>query len=366
MIRLAQRSASTIAVSASLLIILAVEPVGAQTFTGFGQSFQYDQGFNPSVAIYNGIVVEVHNGTGGAGPLWYKVGRVAGPPVAEQNKLDVRPVGGLPTPPPITWSDSKQFDDNGFNPSVALVGSTVIEVHNGGATSGPLWYRTGTLNGDTINWSEKKQYDTGFNPQVAVTGNTVVEVHNGGAGVGPLWYRMGKLSGVSLTWYDSHKFDSFSTNPSIAAIGGCGSPSGVCVVEVHNDNAAPGPLWYRYGGSTDGSTITWENPVDYGAGWNPKISWLGGSVLLEVHNGQAGSGPMYYYGGVLSGQPTQYDNGNNPSVALDPVTQGTLPPPPPGQGKTIWNYAIEVHNGGAGFGPEWYHFGRVTQTEIFQ
>jgi hypothetical protein len=135
---------------------------------------------------------------------------------------------------------------------------------------------------------------------------------------------------------------------------------------VHNDNAAPGPFWYRYGTSTNGSTITWENPVEYGGGWNPKISWLGGSVLVEVHNGQAGSGPMYYYSGALSGQPVQYDSGNNPSVALDPVTQNTLPFPPPGQAKTIWQYVIEVHNGEAGLGPEWYHFGRVTQTEILQ
>jgi hypothetical protein len=174
------------------------------------------------------------------------------------------------------------------------------------------------------------------------------------------------LNGVNLTWFDSHKFDSFSTNPSIAGVGGCGTPTNVCLIEVHNSNAAPGPFWTRSGGSTDGSNITWENPVEYGGGWNPKISFFGGRTLLEVHNGQAGSGPMYYYFGALSGQPVQYDNGNNPSVALDPVTQGTLPFPLPGQAKTIWQYVIEVHNGGVGFGSEWYHFSRVTSTEILQ
>jgi hypothetical protein len=78
-----------------------------------------------------------------------------------------------------------------------------------------------------------------------VTGDTVVEVHNAGFNsieAVPLWYRMGKLNGVTLTWYDSHKFDSFSSNPSIAAAGDCGTPSGVCVLEVHNDNAAVGPF----------------------------------------------------------------------------------------------------------------------------
>ena len=70
---------------------------------------------------------------------------------------------------------------------------------------------------------------------------------------------------------------------------------------------------------------------------------------------------MYYYSGALSGQAVQYDSGDNPSVALDPVTQDT-----PGPGKTVWQYAIEVHNVGGRFGQEWYHLGRVTTTEILQ
>jgi hypothetical protein len=150
-----------------VLIILIANPVGAQTFSGFGQGYQIDpadsQGLNlnPSVAIYNAIIVEVDErpnpGPLASGSLFYRVGRIAGPPAAEQNSLG-GVGGGVFTPPPITWSDSKQFDDNGLNPSVALVGSTVIEVHNGGPVlpySGPLYYRTGTLNGDFINWSEK-------------------------------------------------------------------------------------------------------------------------------------------------------------------------------------------------------------------
>jgi hypothetical protein len=339
------KSLGLIALMPASLMILAADPPGAQaqTFNGFGSSSQYDQGFNPSVSTYEGTVVEVHNGTAAAGPLWYRVGKVNGSTV--------------------DWNGSHQYDNFGFNPSVAITGNTVVEVHNGGSGVGPLWYRTGTVNGSTINWSESHQYDnSGLDPSVAVAGNAVVEVHNGGAGVGPLWYRMGTLSGTSLSWNDSRKFDSYSTNPTVAAYP-CtklvGNPvtvssCGVEVVEVHNDNGAPGPLWYRYGHSNDGSTIDWRTAVIYDAGWNPKISWAGG--LLEVHNAQAGVvGPMWYHTATFLGaednpavkfDPSlRYDNGNNPSVAVNPIGCPA---------------AIEVHNGGAGFGPEWYHVGTFT------
>jgi hypothetical protein len=115
-----RRDVATLFVGASLLslVVVAADPPGAraQSFIGFGSSFQYDQGLNPSVAVSGGTVVEVHNGTGGVGPLWYRVGKV--------------------NPSTVTWNDSHQYD-NGFNPSVAVNGATVVEVHNGGAGAGP-------------------------------------------------------------------------------------------------------------------------------------------------------------------------------------------------------------------------------------
>lgn len=328
MVRLDKRKAIALAVGASLLslVILAVDPTTARaqtSFNGFGPSFQYDQGLNPSVAVFNGTVVEVRNGTGGAGPLLYQVGTLNGST--------------------ITWSGSHQYDNNGFNPSVAMVGTTVVEVHNGGAGPGSLWYRVGTLNGTTVSWNNSQQYDNGFNPSIAMTGNTVVEVHNGGAGPGALWYRLGTLNGTSINWNVSYKFDSYSTNPSVAVNSACYFCN-LEVLEVHNDNGSPGPLWYRIGNIvyTDSTpTISWQNPEIYDNGWNPKIAWAG-NLVLEVHNGQAGTGPTLYHNGTLLGPPIQYDNGNNPSVAIDPI--GFLT-------------AIEVHNGGNGLGPEWYHVG---------
>jgi hypothetical protein len=301
-------------------------------FFNFGQSFEYDQGFNPSVAVSGGIAVEVHNGTGGAGPLWYRVGKVNGSTIA--------------------WNDSHQYD-NGFNPSVAFNGTTVVEVHNGGAGAGPLWYRVGEVSGSTITWNDSHQYDNGNNPSVALAGDVVVEVHNGGAGAGPIWYRMGKLNGATIAWTDSHEYDN-GYNPSVGAVVSINNENsilGTNVVEVHNGGGAAGPMWYRFGNSTNGSTINWQNSVHYDWGWNPKIAFSAGASLLEVHNGQEGAGPMWYRTGAYVGpnqfplvelDPSQqYDNGFNPSVASDASAL----------------VAIEAHNGGNGAGPEWYHRG---------
>jgi hypothetical protein len=64
---------------------------------------------------------------------------------------------------------------------------------------GPLWYRVGRLSGSTIQWGDSAQYDNaGLKPAVAINGTNIVEVHNGGRGgptrAGPLWYRVGGTS----------------------------------------------------------------------------------------------------------------------------------------------------------------------------
>jgi hypothetical protein len=59
--------------------------------------------------------------------------------------------------------------DDGFAPSVAAWGTTVVEVHQATNAEGPLWYRTGQLgrNG-RIHWngSGSVKYDNGFAPSV--------------------------------------------------------------------------------------------------------------------------------------------------------------------------------------------------------
>jgi hypothetical protein len=44
--------------------------------------------------------------------------------------------------------------------------SVIVEVHQGGAGGGPLWYRVGHVGNSTITWGNSAQYDQGLNPAV--------------------------------------------------------------------------------------------------------------------------------------------------------------------------------------------------------
>jgi hypothetical protein len=333
-----------------LLATLVPVLVHAQAgFLGFGESYQYDDGLNPSVAANNGNVVEVHNGTASAGPLWYKVGHLSGSA--------------------LTWGSSYEYDSYGFNPSVAMdataeANTTVVEVHNGSNGSGPMWYRVGEVVGPTVVWGSSHEYDTGYNPSVAMSGSIVVEVHNGSTSGGGLWYHIGKVNGTLITWGPSYEFDSTGSNPSVgieALYDENTNLTDLTVVEVQNSsmNGSAGPLLtYRLGHSTNLTTITWQNsagtvyePV---GGWNPKIAFWG-PIVFEVHNGSTGAGPLWYRGGDVNAtsisweESHEYDGyGFNPSVTIDPFGYGYADSDNP---------VIEVHNGGAGIGLEWYHAG---------
>jgi len=133
-----------------------------------------------------------------------------------------------------------------MNPSVAISGSTVVEVHNAVNGVGPLRYRVGQINtsSNTITWAnynQAMQYDNGLNPTVAITYSDVyplVEVHNGGYGVAPLWYHVGYFNEAgTITWEEGAQYDN-GMNPCVAGVG-------LSVVEVHDGIHGVGPMWYR-------------------------------------------------------------------------------------------------------------------------
>jgi hypothetical protein len=252
--------------------------------------------------------------------------------------------------------------DWGWDPSVAISGSTVVEVHNGNVTGGPMWYHVGlVLPGNQILWGPSYQYDNGFNPQVAMVGSTVVEVHNGGTDTNLMWYHVGQVSvsDWTINWGPSYAYD-YGNNPSVA-LTSCNTVAnpkcGLVAVEVHNGSpdVFPGPMWYHVG-QVSGSTISWGPSYNYDSGWNPSVgiqlcltdsNTSCGVTVVEVHNGGSTGGPMWYHVGNWSGGSTiswgeshQYDWGWNPKVAF---FSGA--------------YVMEVHNGSDALGHLWYHFG---------
>jgi hypothetical protein len=212
---------SGICLCISMIFAMYAKPIYSQPyFEGWSPSHEYDaSGFNPSIATNGVTAVEVHNGSGTAGPLWYRVGQLNGST--------------------LTWGNSYQYDV-GFNPSVAISGTTVVEVHNGSGAAGPMWYRVGTIGGWGITWGDSNEYDWGWNPKIAVLAGYILEVHNGSGSSGPMWYHFGYFSGATtITMGGSYQYDT-GFNPAVAA-------SGYIAVEVHDGGATAGPLWYHTG-----------------------------------------------------------------------------------------------------------------------
>ena len=326
------QSAKSLAIVLALVLGMGcVQSASAQTHcsANYTNSFDYDNGFNPRVALAGKNVVEVHNAGLGVGPLWYHVGQLKNPFSS------------------IKWGGSQQYESSGENPAIAVSGKTVVEVHNSVDGVGPLEYVVGTVNpsNDTITWGNTVAFDNGYNPTIAIVGTKVIEVHNAKTEVGPLWYSTGtvNVAAKTITWGTSSQYDN-GFNPSVTA-------SNTEVFEVHNGGSgASVPLWYRIG-TRKGLKITWQNSVEYAAsGSNPAVGY-NGEAVLEVHNQDFGGvSPMWYdtanlLGGSITWDDTNtYDNGFNPAV--------TLP--------TNSSWGVEVHNGTSGEGALWYRIFSVT------
>ncbi len=319
---------------ASLPTLLLAQ--GQPPFNWAASSFQYDNGAQSSVAASGRNIIEVHQASapGQVGALW-------------SHKGQVQSIGT------VKWaavSTNLQYD-SGALPSVAMSGTTVIEVHQAQAAGnvGPLWYRTGKASPTgTVKWAVNSfQYDSGAYPSVAVSGTTVIEVHQAnGTSTGPLWYRMGQVqANGSVKWAaNSFQYDSGS-QPSVAL-------DGSTVIEVHqaNDPGVVGPLWYRTGEIQPDGTITWASlSHQYDTGALPSIA-LSGPTFIEVHQADSGGtvGPLWYKTGSIQADGTatwaatafQYDDGAVPRIAL--------------AGSTM----IEVHQAdGTTVGPLWYRAG---------
>ncbi len=124
---------------------------------------------------------------------------------------------------------------------MSVSGSLVVEVHNGGNGTVPLWSRTGELSGSTIQWQNSSEYSaSGNNPSIGFEDGVFVEVHNSSAdGIVDLWDDTGEWFEDSLLFQESANYD-IGMNPSV-------STGGTYAVEVHNGTTGVGPMWYRIG-----------------------------------------------------------------------------------------------------------------------
>lgn len=172
-------------------------------------SEQYDNGFNPSAAMENynvgyptTTVVEVHQAMQDNSQLWYHIGTLT---AATLN------AAGLVGAPTMAWNPSAYEVTNsagvgvsGYDPTVSVSNGFVLVAYQG--TGGSLWYSLGKV-GDRIAWNDPVNYDSGYNPSISLQfysndQSYVIEAHQAGTGTGPLWYRVGSYGAgnTGITW----------------------------------------------------------------------------------------------------------------------------------------------------------------------
>jgi hypothetical protein len=307
------------AISAAPVLVLAQ---GQPPFVWAPKSYQYDTGLAPAVAVAGSVIVEVHQaGTGVDGLLYYHTGKI------QQDGT-------------VAWASSSFQYDSGSLPSVAVIGTNVIEVHQ--SEGSDLFCHQGKLQPDgTIKWRPGAfNYDLGAAPSVAVAGSTIVEIHQVYQGSGPLYYHTAELeTNGDITWApNSFSYGTAGMHPSVAV-------AGSTMLGVYRDGTGIGLFYYGAGEIQANGTVQMApNLYPYDMGYQPSVA-VSGPTIVEVHQGGTGVGPLYYHTGGLQSDGTvqfapdsfTYDTGIMPRVAVS--------------GATI----LEVHQIGAGVGPLYFH-----------
>jgi len=147
-----------------------IDPDGSvnQSIIWLTEAKWLDSGFHSSIAINEkGVIVEVHeSGSGGEG-LYYRVGRLANPAGGDFN---------------IIWESGAygQHYDDGINPHIAINNlNQVVEVHQVTGEDLQHYHRGIVLSSGIIDFRGSQRYENnGYNPSVALLDNgLVLELH---------------------------------------------------------------------------------------------------------------------------------------------------------------------------------------------
>jgi hypothetical protein len=175
----------------------------------FGLMRYYDKGIESTVALNSqNLILEVHRSQNNKA-LWYHVGKL----------------NGLA----ITWGPSQSLGPNGIRPSVALTDDGVVLVVYGnsiGRNGSELNYSVGKLDAtggvdQAIEWKVAGQkWDNGYAPSIAIVGSSIVGVHESNTTSNhKMYYRVGHFDNDYKISWDSAPYGihyGWGTNPHIA------------------------------------------------------------------------------------------------------------------------------------------------------
>lgn len=184
----------------------------------FGKAKEFCHGLRPSVALNNqGKVVVVYSSDSlFSNTLHYRLGHI------EMAKNSMY----------LSKSEGKVASSGKFSSLALTEDGRLIVVY---ADGDQLWYNTGSIGGERINFEGALQYDTGKMPSVAINSKgKVIEVHKS-ENHDTLWYHKGTISGL----YQRSREYGVGRSPSIAT----GYKDGQCYYVAAHHKSDSSHLW---------------------------------------------------------------------------------------------------------------------------
>jgi hypothetical protein len=190
--------------------------------------------------------------------------------------------------------------------------------------------------GQEVNWYPAIGLDTGEESSVYVRGRRMVEVHRSESNWSDdFWYRIGVCNTFNgaVAWGPSHDLSIGGSWPTVAIT----REGYVILIYADSVSKASSHLNYWIGkmdlGGNYLQTIDWVRKVYwYDGGFHPHVTLTSDGKIVEVHESGNGNNGIFYRVGHLkdptageydivwdSGQEhgVQYDDGINPSIAID-------------------------------------------------
>jgi hypothetical protein len=309
------------------------------------------QGQTPSVALTNdGYAVIVYEGNVFQ-ELWYRTGLFDG------NGLSV------------DWNNGHHYD-HGTNPYVAVNhgGDGVVEVHHGSTNwfhPNKLFIKVGRSEDEfyTITWGKSHEYESdGYLPTVAISGATVIEFHKS-AHHNRTYYRYGTYDAYAHTvsWHGGssrHRYGSGDDGDQNACV--AASWDGKLLMSFNNPDTSPSTMIYGgIGGMGYDYTCPWPTVTTNGVSHitlNSAVS--GGNVTSPGYSNVTARGICW----STSRNPTTNDSHTKSGKGIGSFTS-RLSKLTPQTGYYVRAYATNSH--GTGYGDNvYFHTAQGTPTAL--
>ena len=198
--------------------------------------------------------------------------------------------------PAYTWDKGDAVCD--FDVAMAPTANQVVLVFEQGGGKAEMFYRVGTISGNSISWEPAVQFDTGAHPSVTMSDTHVVEVHTSQNNTAKLYYHVGAVDGGSVDGFNQGGTEFVNVgNPVFGVSTSINTYDWLLTTVAWRPGSTIDGSVNYYGNGVGGSTFMSglnDGTVTTGT-WTSVVLYPSG-LALEVHNGNLDTAVAYMTG----------------------------------------------------------------------